>query len=290
MFEGMDSDGEGPAQVAPRRRGADSPARPERVPHRGHGVGDQLQHGVDVDLRAAADVHVPRALRSRGRAGGPPQPRLSHRRLRRRCRRAEDGSRRDALEAGRRVTVHCNYVDMEAHDGHDDSMMDPGQRIWGFETNFGSFAEISMVKANQLMPKPTHLTWEEAACLGLVSSTSYRMLVSPNGAQDEAGRRRPDLGRDRRSRWLRMPVRAERRRHPGRRRLVAGEGRAPARRSASSTSSTARPRATSSGTATSRTRRSSRDSARRSASSSARTPTSCSSTRAGRRSAPASSS
>ena len=88
---------------------------------------------------------------------------------------------------GDEVTVHCNYVDMEAPEGHDDSMLDPGQRIWGFESNFGSFAEITMVKANQLMPKPRHMTWEEAACLGLVSSTSYRMLVSPNGASMKQG-------------------------------------------------------------------------------------------------------
>ncbi|MDQ4095099.1 MAG: crotonyl-CoA carboxylase/reductase [Actinomycetota bacterium] len=88
---------------------------------------------------------------------------------------------------GDRVTVHCNYVDMEAPQGHDDSMMDPGQRIWGFETNFGGLAEISMVKANQLMPMPRHLTWEEAAVPGLVNSTSYRMLVSPNGATMKQG-------------------------------------------------------------------------------------------------------
>jgi crotonyl-CoA reductase len=88
---------------------------------------------------------------------------------------------------GDQVTVHCNYVDMEGPEGHDDSMLDRGQRIWGFETNFGSLAEIAMVKVNQLMPKPRHLTWEEAACLGLVSSTSYRMLVSPNGAQMKQG-------------------------------------------------------------------------------------------------------
>ena len=88
---------------------------------------------------------------------------------------------------GDKVTVHCNYVDLEAHEGHDDSMIDPSQRIWGFETNFGSFAEIAMCKANQLMPKPAHMTWEEAACLGLVSSTSYRMLVSPNGANMKQG-------------------------------------------------------------------------------------------------------
>ena len=57
-------------------------------------------------------------------------------------------------------------------------MMDPEQRIWGFETNFGGLADIAMVKANQLMPKPAHLTWEEAASPGLVNSTAYRQLVS----------------------------------------------------------------------------------------------------------------
>jgi crotonyl-CoA reductase len=88
---------------------------------------------------------------------------------------------------GDRVTVHCNYVDLEAHEGHDDSMLDPGQRIWGYESNFGGLAEIAMVKSNQLMPKPKHLTWEEAASPGLTNSTAYRMLVSPNGAQMKQG-------------------------------------------------------------------------------------------------------
>jgi crotonyl-CoA reductase len=88
---------------------------------------------------------------------------------------------------GDRVTVHCNYVDLEAPEGHDDSMLDPSQRIWGFESNFGGLAEIAMVKSNQLMPKPKHLTWEEAASPGLTNSTAYRMLVSPNGAQMKQG-------------------------------------------------------------------------------------------------------
>jgi crotonyl-CoA reductase len=88
---------------------------------------------------------------------------------------------------GDRVTVHCNYVDMEAPAGHDDSMIDPTQRIWGFETNFGGMAELSMVKANQLMPMPTHLSWEEAASLSLTLATSYRMLVSPNAANMKQG-------------------------------------------------------------------------------------------------------
>ena len=44
-----------------------------------------------------------------------------------------------------------------------------------------------MVKANQLMPKPSHLTWEEAAVNALCNSTSYRMLVSDNGARMKQG-------------------------------------------------------------------------------------------------------
>jgi crotonyl-CoA reductase len=85
-------------------------------------------------------------------------------------------------QPGDRVTVHCNYVDLEGPEGHDDSMMDARQRIWGFETNFGALAQLSLVKANQLMPMPRHLNWEEAASLSLTAATSYRMLVSPNGA------------------------------------------------------------------------------------------------------------
>src|SRR5581483_3938178 len=88
---------------------------------------------------------------------------------------------------GDRVTVHCNYLDDQDPSAHDDSMMAVNQRIWGFESNFGGLAEITVVKANQLMPKPAHLSWEEAACNALCNSTSYRMIVSPNGSQMTQG-------------------------------------------------------------------------------------------------------
>ena len=88
---------------------------------------------------------------------------------------------------GDAVTVHCNHVDDQDPSAHDDSMLGTNQRIWGYETNFGGLGEISVVKANQLMPKPAHLTWEEAAVNALTNSTSYRMLVSPNGAQMTQG-------------------------------------------------------------------------------------------------------
>jgi crotonyl-CoA reductase len=83
---------------------------------------------------------------------------------------------------GDRVTVHCNYVDDQDPSAHDDSMLAVNQRIWGFETNFGGLADVAVVKANQLMPKPRHLSWEEAAVNALCNSTAYRMLVSRNGA------------------------------------------------------------------------------------------------------------
>ncbi len=88
---------------------------------------------------------------------------------------------------GDEVVAHCLSVELEGPDGHNDTMMDPEQRIWGFETNFGGLAHIALVKSNQLMPKPAHLTWEESASPGLVNSTAYRQLVSRNGAGMKQG-------------------------------------------------------------------------------------------------------
>jgi crotonyl-CoA reductase len=93
----------------------------------------------------------------------------------------------NAWKPGDEVVAHCLSVELERPDGHDDTMLDPEQRIWGFETNFGGLAELALVKANQLMPKPDHLSWEEAASPGLVNSTAYRQLVSRNGANMKQG-------------------------------------------------------------------------------------------------------
>ncbi len=90
---------------------------------------------------------------------------------------------------GDRVVMHCNYVDDQDPSAHNDSMTAANQRIWGFETNFGGLADLTVVKANQLMPKPSHLTWEEAAVNALCASTSYRMLVSDNASSMKQGDR-----------------------------------------------------------------------------------------------------
>jgi crotonyl-CoA reductase len=92
-----------------------------------------------------------------------------------------------AWKPGDRVVAHCLSVELESPLGHNDTMLDPQQRIWGYETNFGGLAQLAVVKANQLLPKPKHLTWEEAAAPGLVNSTAYRQLVSRNGGGMKQG-------------------------------------------------------------------------------------------------------
>lgn len=88
---------------------------------------------------------------------------------------------------GDHIVIHCVATDEEDPDAHDDAMMARYLRIWGFETNFGAFAEFTVVKATQLIRKPAHLTWEEAAASTLCGATAYRMLVGPNGARMKQG-------------------------------------------------------------------------------------------------------
>ncbi|MDE0850142.1 crotonyl-CoA carboxylase/reductase [Yoonia sp.] len=78
---------------------------------------------------------------------------------------------------GDEVVVHCNQDDGDdEHCNGGDPMMSPSQRIWGYETPDGSFAQFTCVQSQQLMPRPKHLTWEESACYTLTLATAYRML------------------------------------------------------------------------------------------------------------------
>lgn len=88
---------------------------------------------------------------------------------------------------GDRIVVHPAHYELEDPYGHDDAMLDGELCAWGFETNFGGFADLALVRSTQLLPKPEHLTWEEAACSGLVGSTAYRQLVSHHGAGMKQG-------------------------------------------------------------------------------------------------------
>jgi crotonyl-CoA reductase len=88
---------------------------------------------------------------------------------------------------GDHVVVSCVQVDEQEPATHADAMLGTGQKIWGYETNFGGLAHYSVVRASQLLPKPAHLTWEEAASVLLTAATSYRMLVGDNGARIKQG-------------------------------------------------------------------------------------------------------
>jgi len=79
---------------------------------------------------------------------------------------------------GDEVVIHCNQASYEDPEVHGlDPMAAPSQKIWGYETSWGSFAQFTKVQAQQLLPKPQALTWEEAASYGLVYFTAYRMLI-----------------------------------------------------------------------------------------------------------------
>jgi len=80
-------------------------------------------------------------------------------------------------KVGDEVIVHCNQDDGDDEDCNGgDPLLSPSQRIWGYETPDGSFAQFCRVQSRQLMTKPAHLTWEEAACYTLTLATAYRML------------------------------------------------------------------------------------------------------------------
>jgi crotonyl-CoA carboxylase/reductase len=82
-------------------------------------------------------------------------------------------------QAGDEVVLHCNQASYEDPEVHGlDPMAAPSQKIWGYETTWGSFAQFTKVQAQQLLPKPKHLTWEEAASYGLVYFTAWRMLMT----------------------------------------------------------------------------------------------------------------
>ena len=79
---------------------------------------------------------------------------------------------------GDEVVVHCNQASYEDPEVHGlDPLAAPSQQIWGYETSWGSFAQFCKVQAQQLLHKPKHLAWEEAAAYGLTYFTAYRMLI-----------------------------------------------------------------------------------------------------------------
>jgi crotonyl-CoA carboxylase/reductase len=82
------------------------------------------------------------------------------------------------VKVGDEVVVHCGSWDIHAPEvkAGKDPMFSPSFKIWGYETNWGSFAQFTKVQAHQCMPRAKHLTWEASAAPTLVGATAYRML------------------------------------------------------------------------------------------------------------------
>ncbi len=59
--------------------------------------------------------------------------------------------------------------------GDDEHFQSDDFKILGLPDN-GTFAEYVKVRADQIFPKPAHLTWEQAAAIPLAGLTSYRAL------------------------------------------------------------------------------------------------------------------
>jgi crotonyl-CoA carboxylase/reductase len=94
----------------------------------------------------------------------------------------------EGLTVGDHVVVHCGQWD--ADDPTVEAGRDPGFapsfRIYGYESNWGSFAQFTKVQAHQCLPKAPQLTWEAAAAPTLAGATAFRMLRGwpPNVVQE----------------------------------------------------------------------------------------------------------
>ncbi len=89
-------------------------------------------------------------------------------------------------KVGDEVLVTCQKQSQEHGMGSEDNpnftsfdpMSSPKQSIMGYETPDGTYAQFVRAQAQQILPKPKHLSWEEAASYVLTYFTAYRMLIT----------------------------------------------------------------------------------------------------------------
>jgi len=92
------------------------------------------------------------------------------------------------VKPGDEVVVHSGW--WEPDDpwvlSGSDPMLAESTRIWGYQTNYGSYCQFARAQSHQCQPKPKHLTWEQAGCYLLCASTAYRMLMgwAPNVVEE----------------------------------------------------------------------------------------------------------
>jgi len=86
-------------------------------------------------------------------------------------------------KVGDEVVIHAmtwDHEDVEVNGG--EPMLSETNKVFGYETADGTFAQFTAVQAHQLMRKPPQLSWEESGCYNLTLVTAYRMLFghAPN--------------------------------------------------------------------------------------------------------------
>ena len=80
-------------------------------------------------------------------------------------------------KVGDEVIIHgmqWDHEDAEVNGG--EPMISKTQKVYGYETADGSFAQFTAVQAHQVLRKPPQLSWEESGCYMLTLATVYRML------------------------------------------------------------------------------------------------------------------
>ncbi|MFP3155742.1 crotonyl-CoA carboxylase/reductase [Lachnospiraceae bacterium ZAX-1] len=68
-----------------------------------------------------------------------------------------------------------------------DARVSTSFRIWGYEGNWGSYAQYSKVMELQCIHKPKSLTWQEAAACTATGATVYNMLTHWEGNKIQKG-------------------------------------------------------------------------------------------------------
>lgn len=89
------------------------------------------------------------------------------------------GSEVKNVTIGEEVVVHSGWwePDDEWVLSGKDPMLALSVRIWGYQTNYGSYCQFARAQSHQIKKKPKHLTWEQAGCYMLCASTAYRQLM-----------------------------------------------------------------------------------------------------------------
>lgn len=90
-------------------------------------------------------------------------------------------------KVGDKVVISPAVIDEQEPIIQQDGMLSSKVIAWGFENNFGAFGQFCVAKANQLIKKSAHLSWEESAANSLCAGTAYRMLIGKHGAQMKMG-------------------------------------------------------------------------------------------------------